>query len=50
MAALDAIETKYAQRGKTVETVGLNEPSAHTRKTLSGTHRQQLTVAAHRLA
>ena len=28
VAALDAIETKYAQRGKTVEIIGLNEPSA----------------------
>lgn len=36
VAALDAIETKYAQRGKTVEIVGLNEPSARIHKTLSG--------------
>ncbi|MEV8074496.1 SulP family inorganic anion transporter [Streptomyces pseudogriseolus] len=36
VAALDAVETKYAQRGKTVEIVGLNEPSARIRKTLSG--------------
>ncbi|MCX5308947.1 SulP family inorganic anion transporter [Streptomyces sp. NBC_00160] len=28
VAALDAIETKYAQRGKTVEITGLNDPSA----------------------
>ena len=28
VAALDAITTKYAARGKTVEIVGLNEPSA----------------------
>lgn len=37
VAALDAIETKYAQRGKSVEIVGLNEPSADLHKTLSGT-------------
>ncbi|MFJ9600309.1 SulP family inorganic anion transporter [Streptomyces althioticus] len=36
VAALDAVETKYAQRGKTVEIVGLNEPSARMHKTLSG--------------
>jgi len=36
VAALDAIETKYAQRGKTVEIISLNEPSAHIHKTLSG--------------
>ncbi|MEU2897188.1 SulP family inorganic anion transporter [Streptomyces sp. NPDC001273] len=36
VAALDAIETKYAQRGKSVEIVGLNEPSARIHKTLSG--------------
>ncbi|GAA2299279.1 SulP family inorganic anion transporter [Streptomyces kunmingensis] len=36
VAALDAIEAKYAQRGKTVEMVGLNEPSADLHKTLSG--------------
>ncbi|MFZ4186190.1 SulP family inorganic anion transporter [Streptomyces pseudogriseolus] len=36
VAALDAVETKYAQRGKTVEIVGLNEPSARIHKTLSG--------------
>ncbi|MER7742902.1 SulP family inorganic anion transporter [Streptomyces sp. NPDC096538] len=36
VAALDAIETKYAQRGTTVEIVGLNEPSARIHKTLSG--------------
>ncbi|WP_328878728.1 SulP family inorganic anion transporter [Streptomyces sp. NBC_00299] len=36
VAALDAIETKYAQRGKTVEITGLNEPSARIHKTLSG--------------
>lgn len=28
VAALDAIETKYRQRGKTVESIGLNDPSA----------------------
>ncbi|MEV7855834.1 SulP family inorganic anion transporter [Streptomyces sp. NPDC088183] len=36
VAALDAITTKYEQRGKTVEIVGLNEPSAEIHKTLSG--------------
>jgi SulP family sulfate permease len=36
VAALDAIETKYARRGKTVEIVGLNEPSARIHTTLSG--------------
>ncbi|MGW5512890.1 SulP family inorganic anion transporter [Streptomyces albogriseolus] len=36
VAALDAIGTKYAQRGKTVEIVGLNEPSARIHETLSG--------------
>jgi SulP family sulfate permease len=28
LAALDAIVLKYGMRGKTVEIVGLNEPSA----------------------
>ncbi|MFE2886755.1 SulP family inorganic anion transporter [Streptomyces sp. NPDC059272] len=36
VAALDAIGTKYAQRGKTVEIISLNEPSARLHKTLSG--------------
>jgi SulP family sulfate permease len=36
VAALDAIETKYAQRGKTVEIIGLNDPSAHLHRNLSG--------------
>jgi SulP family sulfate permease len=36
VAALDAIETKYAQRGKTVEITGLNDPSAHLHSKLSG--------------
>ncbi|GGR06825.1 SulP family inorganic anion transporter [Streptomyces pilosus] len=36
VAALDAIETKYAQRGKSVEIIGLNEPSARIHRTLSG--------------
>jgi SulP family sulfate permease len=36
VAALDAITTKYAQRGKTVEIIGLNEPSAEMHRTLSG--------------
>ncbi|WP_407548483.1 SulP family inorganic anion transporter [Streptomyces sp. Pv4-95] len=36
VAALDAIEAKYVQRGKSVEIVGLNETSARLHKTLSG--------------
>ncbi|MEU6961467.1 SulP family inorganic anion transporter [Streptomyces chrestomyceticus] len=36
VAALDAIETKYRQRGKTVEITGLNDPSAHLHGRLSG--------------
>jgi sulfate permease, SulP family len=40
VAALDAIGAKYAQRGKTVKTTGLNEPSAHLHDRLSG----ELTV------
>ncbi|MEU6912453.1 SulP family inorganic anion transporter [Streptomyces olindensis] len=36
VAALDAIETKYAQRGKKVEITGLNQHSAELHKTLSG--------------
>ncbi|MEV6510238.1 SulP family inorganic anion transporter [Streptomyces sp. NPDC051642] len=36
VAALDTIETKYAQRGKSVEIISLNEASAHLHKTLSG--------------
>lgn len=36
VAALDAIETKYAQRGKTVQIIGLNQPSAHIHGKLSG--------------
>ncbi|MEV5338713.1 SulP family inorganic anion transporter [Streptomyces sp. NPDC052676] len=36
VAALDAIETKYARRGKTVEITGLNTPSAALRDKLSG--------------
>ncbi|MEI5528299.1 SulP family inorganic anion transporter [Streptomyces brasiliscabiei] len=36
VAALDAIEAKYAQRGKRVEITGLNEPSAHLHGKLSG--------------
>ncbi|WP_328411824.1 SulP family inorganic anion transporter [Streptomyces violaceus] len=36
VAALDAIETKYVQRGKTVEIIGLNEPSARIHESLSG--------------
>ncbi|GII69808.1 sodium-independent anion transporter [Sphaerisporangium melleum] len=36
VAALDAIETKYAQRGKTVEITGLNDPSADLHGKLTG--------------
>ncbi|WP_328686607.1 SulP family inorganic anion transporter [Streptomyces sp. NBC_00343] len=36
VAALDTIETKYAQRGKTVEIISLNEASARIHQTLSG--------------
>lgn len=36
VAALDAIETKYARRGKKVTVTGLNEPSAHMRRRLTG--------------
>ncbi len=36
VAALDAIETKYRQRGTTVEIVGLNEPSLAWHTKLSG--------------
>ncbi|MFF3174341.1 SulP family inorganic anion transporter [Streptomyces sp. NPDC057900] len=36
VAALDAIESKYAQRGKTVEIIGLNQPSARIHDRLSG--------------
>ncbi|WUH45034.1 SulP family inorganic anion transporter [Streptomyces sp. NBC_00443] len=36
VAALDAIETKYKQRGKTVEIIGLNQPSAQIHEKLSG--------------
>ncbi|MCF1592851.1 SulP family inorganic anion transporter [Streptomyces muensis] len=36
VAALDAVETKYAQRGKTVEITGLNDPSAHLHGKLTG--------------
>ncbi|MCL7490211.1 SulP family inorganic anion transporter [Streptomyces sp. MCA2] len=36
VAALDAVENKYKQRGKSVEIVGLNEPSARIHRTLSG--------------
>ncbi|MET9887896.1 SulP family inorganic anion transporter [Streptomyces sp. NPDC006430] len=37
VAALDAIEHRYAQRGKTVEITGLSGPSARLHGTLSGT-------------
>ncbi|MDT0550467.1 STAS domain-containing protein, partial [Streptomyces lonegramiae] len=36
VAALDAIETKYAQRGKTVEITGLNDLSADLHGKLTG--------------
>ncbi|NEB74777.1 SulP family inorganic anion transporter [Streptomyces sp. SID14478] len=36
VAALDAVEAKYAERGKTVEITGLNERSAHLHARLSG--------------
>ncbi|MCX5377507.1 SulP family inorganic anion transporter [Streptomyces sp. NBC_00091] len=36
VAALDAIETKYGQRGKSVEITGLNEHSARLHGALSG--------------
>ncbi|MEU9245405.1 SulP family inorganic anion transporter [Streptomyces sp. NPDC048385] len=36
VAALDAVETKYAQRGKSVEITGLNDPSARLHGKLSG--------------
>ncbi|MGW5211420.1 SulP family inorganic anion transporter [Streptomyces sp. NPDC004051] len=36
VAALDAVETKYARRGKKVTATGLNEPSAHMRRRLAG--------------
>jgi SulP family sulfate permease len=36
VAALDAVETRYAQRGKSVEITGLNDPSADLHGRLSG--------------
>jgi SulP family sulfate permease len=36
VAALDAIETRYRQRGKTVEITGLNDPSADLHGRLTG--------------
>ncbi|MEE1751580.1 SulP family inorganic anion transporter [Streptomyces sp. SP18CS02] len=36
VAALDAVETRYAQRGKTVEIIGLNDASAAMHGKLSG--------------
>ncbi|MGW6020581.1 SulP family inorganic anion transporter [Streptomyces sp. NPDC055214] len=36
VAALDAIENKYAQRGKSVEIIGLNKPSARIHEKLTG--------------
>ncbi|MFF4412920.1 hypothetical protein ACFYY8_10345 [Streptosporangium sp. NPDC001559] len=36
VAALDAVEAKYAARGKTVRITGLNRPSARMHDALSG--------------
>ncbi|MGA5205542.1 SulP family inorganic anion transporter [Streptomyces variegatus] len=36
VAALDAVETKYTQRGKAVEIIGLNNPSADLHGKLTG--------------
>ncbi|MGY1434198.1 SulP family inorganic anion transporter [Streptomyces reniochalinae] len=36
VAALDAVETKYAERGKKVTLIGLNAPSADMRRRLAG--------------
>lgn len=36
VAALDAVETKYARHGKSVEITGLNDPSAHLHGKLTG--------------
>ncbi|GAA2857622.1 SulP family inorganic anion transporter [Streptosporangium fragile] len=36
VAALDAVQTKYAARGKTVTVTGLNEPSARLHDSLAG--------------
>lgn len=36
MATLDAVQTEYAQRGKTVEITGLNSPSADLHSKLTG--------------
>ncbi|GGR25968.1 SulP family inorganic anion transporter [Streptomyces roseolus] len=36
VASLDAVENKYAQRGKTVEIIGLNDPSADLHGRLTG--------------
>ncbi|WP_329595662.1 SulP family inorganic anion transporter (plasmid) [Streptomyces sp. NBC_01362] len=36
VAALDAVETKYAQRGKDVKIIGLNDPSADLHGRLTG--------------
>lgn len=43
VAALDAVQSKYAARGKTVRIVGLNEPSAEMHAKLSG----ELSGTAH---
>ncbi|MGH8876519.1 MAG: STAS domain-containing protein, partial [Stackebrandtia sp.] len=37
VSALDAVTAKYSSRGKTVEIIGLNQPSADLHTTLSGT-------------
>jgi len=36
VAALDAIEVKYQQKGKTVQIIGLNDPSLEWHGRLSG--------------
>ncbi|MFF9047271.1 STAS domain-containing protein [Streptomyces parvulus] len=36
VAALDAVETRYRHRGKTVEITGLNDPSADLHGRLTG--------------
>ncbi|MEV7422321.1 MULTISPECIES: SulP family inorganic anion transporter [unclassified Streptomyces] len=36
VAVLDAVETRYVQRGKSVEIIGLNRPSARIHEKLSG--------------
>ncbi|MGS2641365.1 hypothetical protein [Streptosporangium sp. LJ11] len=36
VAALDAVQTRYAARGKKVTVIGLNEPSARLHDSLAG--------------